>query len=458
MSDSLLFDGDGGATGDCRAFSAGSLAASGALSLAFVVKPVGAFSGFDFLVNWNPDGSFNPSAGITLNGGVLTAWDGSSPDRTGPTLVTDEWWLIGYSKATGTVTPRYHTYRYSTTTHAHGNFSGTNANWTALSTIRLMHAAGEAFPGNLLIGAGWDSELSDAAFEALAVGGLQAWENAAPDEGWRFDTTGTITPFAGTSTQTDSQNETLDVGDAPAGWSDELSAFQAWVLSKSPLNYWRLGEPSGTNANDLGSGANDGTYVGTPTLGVAGGTPDPDTAVELNGSSQYVTTGTNVPANSTRTFMALVKLDNISSTRTLFGDQNDFKMSLSTSATLVGDILGGNWYEYALSIHGDSQFHAIVVVFNQTANTLSAWCDGALVGAESSVSPTTLGTNYRIGNNGASEYWDGVIDEFAVFGTAWVQADVDELEEALGEPEPPWEPEVDSQATLRTVQSGLRAR
>jgi hypothetical protein len=219
VADSLLFDGDGSGSGDYREFSAGSVVGTGAFSQVAIVKPVGAFSGYDFIINWNPSG-LNPGAGLTLNGGVVTWWNGTT-ERTGATLpASDEWYLIGCSKATGTVTPRYHYYRYSTSTPAHGNLSGTMGNWPALTAIRWMHSAGEAFPGNLLIGGMWDSELSDGTFETLATGGLEAWISAAPKEGWRFDTTSAISPFVGTSTQTASVNETLDVGDAPAGWTD----------------------------------------------------------------------------------------------------------------------------------------------------------------------------------------------------------------------------------------------
>ncbi|MBE3072480.1 MAG: PKD domain-containing protein, partial [Acidobacteria bacterium] len=41
------------------------------------------------------------------------------------------------------------------------------------------------------------------------------------------------------------------------------------MIGTAPLGYWRVGEASGTNAADV-MGANDGTYVGSPTLGVAG--------------------------------------------------------------------------------------------------------------------------------------------------------------------------------------------
>ena len=64
--------------------------------------------------------------------------------------------------------------------------------------------------------------------------------------------------------------------------------YRAAVLATNPVSYWRLGEASGTVAVDE-MGLNDGTYIGAPTLGVAGLLAgDSDTAVTLNGTTQWV--------------------------------------------------------------------------------------------------------------------------------------------------------------------------
>jgi hypothetical protein len=56
------------------------------------------------------------------------------------------------------------------------------------------------------------------------------------------------------------------------------------------VGYWRLGESSGTVADDLAATPHDGTYVGSPTMGQTGPMFDGTTAVLFNGSSQYVNT------------------------------------------------------------------------------------------------------------------------------------------------------------------------
>ena len=43
--------------------------------------------------------------------------------------------------------------------------------------------------------------------------------------------------------------------------------YEELVRSLGPVAYWRLGEQSGTNANDDTAGLHDGTYTNTPTLG-----------------------------------------------------------------------------------------------------------------------------------------------------------------------------------------------
>lgn len=58
-------------------------------------------------------------------------------------------------------------------------------------------------------------------------------------------------------------------------------AYRDEVLADSPVGYWRLGEASGTVANDETANNRDGTYINTPTLGVAGPGTLTDTAITI---------------------------------------------------------------------------------------------------------------------------------------------------------------------------------
>lgn len=51
--------------------------------------------------------------------------------------VSDGWFILAMTKATGTTTPRFHHYRWSTNTWTHGNGSGTNANPSASTSFRI---------------------------------------------------------------------------------------------------------------------------------------------------------------------------------------------------------------------------------------------------------------------------------------------------------------------------------
>jgi glucose/arabinose dehydrogenase/PKD repeat protein len=77
--------------------------------------------------------------------------------------------------------------------------------------------------------------------------------------------------------------------------SGASSSYSSTIMANAPLSYWRLGETSGTTAVDQ-TGAHSGTYFGGPTLGVAGAiVGDANTAVTLNGTSQYVTVPDSTP-------------------------------------------------------------------------------------------------------------------------------------------------------------------
>src|SRR5438067_3074668 len=83
------------------------------------------------------------------------------------------------------------------------------------------------------------------------------------------------------------------------------SGYAAAVLADHPVGYWRFGEAAGasTAVDASGHGIN-GTYVGGPTLAVAGAlSGDTDTAVRFNGAAgQYVSFGNNFGMAATQPF------------------------------------------------------------------------------------------------------------------------------------------------------------
>ena len=85
-------------------------------------------------------------------------------------------------------------------------------------------------------------------------------------------------------------------------------SYQEAVLGLSPVGYWPLGEATpGTGVcRDL-TGANNGTYVGSPTGGVAGPlVGDTSTAVTFNGTSQGATLAPGVHPGDVLSIVAWV--------------------------------------------------------------------------------------------------------------------------------------------------------
>jgi hypothetical protein len=103
-------------------------------------------------------------------------------------IVSGTWHLVCFTKATGTVTGRFHTYNYSTRTWVHENASGTSANSGALFNDDMYigqdnGSAGAGWEGQIQALGVWKSELTDAQVEELAPNSL-AWKIRKPDGLW----------------------------------------------------------------------------------------------------------------------------------------------------------------------------------------------------------------------------------------------------------------------------------
>ena len=75
----------------------------------------------------------------------------------------------------------------------------------------------------------------------------------------------------------------------------DVSAYAALVSGLAPFSYWRQQEEGGTSCADIGSDANSGTYVGSPTFSQVGPLAGEHYAV-LYGAAKYVDIGAPVGA------------------------------------------------------------------------------------------------------------------------------------------------------------------
>ncbi len=132
-------------------------------------------------VRFNSTSDLSLQCGSTLQIGAVTI------------TAANDWALAAITKASGTVTPRYHRYIYDTDAHTHADGAATVANNTAPTADPVIGANNttEFFNGDILIAASWNIVLTDAQIEILPFS-LSAWfAPAVPRALWLLDQTST---------------------------------------------------------------------------------------------------------------------------------------------------------------------------------------------------------------------------------------------------------------------------
>jgi len=219
------------------------------------------------------------------------------------------------------------------------------------------------------------------------------------------------------------------------------ASYRSAIVADAPSAYWRLGEASGTNANDEIANR-DGTYVGTPGLGIAGAiVGDGDTAIHLNGSTQYVTVPDDNAFSIGTTGVLTVEFwakppPSISSEQVVIGKAGgsgyEWAVAYQPDAGVKSRVwtLGGG----AIASHGGEpagpldQWHYIVASFDEPNDRLTLYVDG--VGPSYDTDPWTAATQngtgpLDIGRRGDNTmYFDGAVDEVAIYNYALTPAQV----------------------------------
>ena len=211
--------------------------------------------------------------------------------------------------------------------------------------------------------------------------------------------------------------------------------YRQAVVNTGPVGYWRMGEASGTNAVDQ-MGANNGTYVGTPTLGAAGAlVGDSNTAVTFDGLSQYVTVPYNAALTTLVNSMAawVTILGGTGTNRYLLSNRGTFPNSGSIIQVGTNNILthqfivAGTWGNvYAPSTVTIGTTYFVVSTFDGT--TARLYINGSTVGTPvATAGAQNLGTAFRIGtgdNGGPAYYANATIDEPAIWNRALSAAEI----------------------------------
>lgn len=210
------------------------------------------------------------------------------------------------------------------------------------------------------------------------------------------------------------------------------TGYAAAIMSLGPVAYWRLGESSGTTAANE-SGFDNGTYVGSPTLGSSGLlTGDSNTAVTLSGSSQYVqvTDSARFDLGDVFTIVVSVRRSSLTGRYEQFVSKGTNSFGFGINPTNIVEFTQqgvGDLAYSTTSILASTTYH---LVATKNGSTRKVYVNGA--------DDTSLGTNFTIADNandlfigrkGASstDFFTGVIDEVAIYNYALSSTEVADL-------------------------------
>lgn len=201
-------------------------------------------------------------------------------------------------------------------------------------------------------------------------------------------------------------------------------SYPAEVLADSPRAYYRLGEASGNPQDSSGNGNHVTAVGGTPSYGITGAlTTDSDTAVSLDGSTEYFTAPdhSSLDLGDVFTLDAWIIRGPTGAERGIVSKgYSAYYMRVNASGYL--QLLSSSQYELATStieVPGTGWHH---VAASRDDSAICLYIDGVDVTAASpdlfhapidNTHPLTIGAD----GNGTTERFNGSIDEVAVYPT-----------------------------------------
>jgi len=210
-----------------------------------------------------------------------------------------------------------------------------------------------------------------------------------------------------------------------------FSPYAQAVLADNPRAYWRLGELSGTVARDETGSGNNGTYINNPILGAPGGTTETDTAITLDGSTQYVQIldDAKLDLGDSVSVEALIRRTNDANLDSIVMKGGAYGLQLDDN-TVNGQVLwrqdGGGIFAHANpGISADGLVHH--VVGTKSGSTRKVYIDGVDVTIlDTNVTLTDTGNELNIGRQASNgtRYFHGSIDDAAVYSYALTAAQV----------------------------------
>jgi RHS repeat-associated protein len=193
------------------------------------------------------------------------------------------------------------------------------------------------------------------------------------------------------------------------------------VIADGAAGFWRLDEQtdSPNTAFDSTSGANNGTYTNSPTLGAGGALKtDPDTAVALNGSNQYIPLTSNVQFDTGAfTLEAWFKTKDTSTNKIYIWESGSSVRIYVTNGIVSADL--GPTLSSGLK-YNDDAWHQVVLT--RSGANASLYIDGAASDSNTTVTTGDIDTGTTPPNIGVSQilnkYFNGSLDEVAYYRSA----------------------------------------
>ena len=210
----------------------------------------------------------------------------------------------------------------------------------------------------------------------------------------------------------------------PRMMSASAGTYYDEVMNDNPLAYWRLGESSGTTAEDSSGSNYDGTYYGSYALGEAGGVGDSDTAVlfdKYGGAGYGRVTIPDAAWMDQSSFTVEALFKTTTSGQVLYRDDGSSNrcFQLRVYGSTVGFIVWDSSATITLleggSSANDGNWHHLAATVNGA--TARLYLDGTEVDSASQGGGRSVAESLNI-SNGNIEAMDGWIDEAAFYSTA----------------------------------------
>jgi hypothetical protein len=223
------------------------------------------------------------------------------------------------------------------------------------------------------------------------------------------------------------------VGAAAAGGPALAGPYSAAILADTPYAYWRLDETSGTVAADSSGNGRDGVFVAGPLLGQGGALAEGgNSAVRFSAASgQYV----NIPLPFGGVGWSEITVE---AWINILGLTGDFQAIVSSTGTGVVHFQAfqGGGINVVYGSPGSGALPIIApnpntgwrhVVMTSKPGEQKLYVDGNLVGSDTAaVNQISAATSIRIGSGFSNgRFFDGLIDEVAIYRTALSEAQID---------------------------------